>query len=116
MHWCQEQVITYAWIAKAVEDGFPYQRQLCHCLRSKVMIKTQVYVHLYENSICRPESQHCVFCWSILAVQTTLPVLKLPFEGSKNTSDANLESFDTAIAPGNGVICIEFCTIFEEVA
>ena len=116
MHWCQEQAITYAWIAKAVEDGFPYQRQLCHCLRSKVMIKTQVYVHLYENSICRPESQHCVFCWSILAVQTTLPVLKLPFVGSKNISDANLESFGTAIAPGNGVICIEFGTIFEEVA
>ena len=84
---------TYAWIAKAVEDGFPYQRQLCHCLRSKVMIKTQVYVHLYENSICRPESQHCVFCWSILAVQATLPVLKLPFVGSKNINDANLESF-----------------------
>ena len=48
---------------------------------------------LYENSICRPESQHCVFCWRILAVQTTLPVLKLPFVGSKNISDANLESF-----------------------
>ena len=53
VHWCQERAITYAWIAKAFEDGFPCQRQLCHCLRSKVMIKTQVY----ENSICRPESQ-----------------------------------------------------------
>ena len=51
-----------------------------------------------------------------MAVQTTLPVLKLPFLGSKNISDANLESFDTAIAPGNGVICIEVGTIFEEVA
>ena len=85
------------WIAKAVKDGFPRQRQLCHCLRSKVMIKTQAYVHvctpLYENSICRPESQHCVFCWRILAVQATLPVLKLAFVGSKNISDANLESF-----------------------
>ena len=30
---------------------------------------------------------------SILAVQATLPVLKLPFVGSKNISDANLESF-----------------------
>ena len=40
----------YAWIAKAVKDGFPCQRQLCYCLRSKVMIKTQVYVHVYENS------------------------------------------------------------------
>ena len=72
----------------------PYQRQLCHCLRSKVMIKTQIYVHnRYENSICRTESQHCVLCCRILAVQATLPVLKLPFVGSKNISDANLESF-----------------------
>ena len=47
MHWCQEKAITYAWIANAVEDGFPSQRQLCHCLRSKVMIKTQVYVPVY---------------------------------------------------------------------
>ena len=47
----------------------------------------------YENSICRPESQHCVFCWSMLAVQGTLPVLKLLFVRSKNISDANLESF-----------------------
>ena len=89
VHWYQERAITYVWIAKAVEDGFPCQRQLCHCLRSKVMIKTQVY----ENSICRPESQHCVFCWRILAVQATLHVLKLPFVGSENISDANLESF-----------------------
>ena len=79
--------------SQAVEDVFPYQIQLSHCLRSKVMIKTQVYGHLYENSICRPESQHCVFCWRILAVQATLPVLKLPFVGSENISDSNLESF-----------------------
>ena len=72
----------------AVEDGVPCQRQLCHCLRSKMMIKTQVYVDLYENSIRRPESQHCVFCWRILAVQATIPVLKLPFMGSKTISDA----------------------------
>ncbi len=55
---------------------------------------TQVYVHLYRwKSICRPESQHCVFCWRILAVHAMLPALKLPFVGSKNISDANLESY-----------------------
>ena len=61
--WCigfrSKPFITYAWIAKAVEDGFLCKRQLCHYLRSKeTLVYVPVYTSsLYENSMCRPESQ-----------------------------------------------------------
>ena len=57
VHWFQEQAIyNLCMDSQGCRRWFLCQRQLCHCLRSK---ETQVYVpvYLYENSMCRPESQ-----------------------------------------------------------
>ena len=94
MQWFQERAptaITYKWIAKAFPRWVPVSKTATGMSLSQIESDDQnsgLCTSLYENSICRPESQHCVFCWRILAVQATLPVLKLPFVGSKNISDA----------------------------
>ena len=59
-------------------------------------------------------SAHWVFCGRILAVQATLSVLKLPFVGSKNISDANLEPFSYRTWQWSCGHCIwQVGTIFE---
>ena len=86
MHWCQEQAITYALIAKAVEDGFLCQRQLYHCIRSKVMIKTKVYVpvYLYMKTVFADlKASSLSFLLENMCSSSTLPVLKLPFVEAK---------------------------------
>ena len=110
MHWCQEQAITYPWIAKAVEDGFLCQRQLCHCLRSKVMIKTQVYVPVYlhmKTVFADLKASSLSFLLENICSSSNASCLQTSICGSKNINDENLESF---IVHGNRVEGTEFGT------
>ena len=96
MHWCQEQAITYEWIAKAVEDGFLCQRQLYHCLRSKVMIKTQVYVpvYLYMKTVFAVlKASSLSFLLEIICSSSNASCLQTSICGSKYLNDENLESY-----------------------
>ena len=85
--------ITYAWIAKAVEDGLLCQRQLCHCLRSK---ETQVYVpvYLYMKTVCADlKASSLSFLLENICSSSNASCSQTSICGSKNISDANLESF-----------------------
>ena len=96
MHWCQEQAITYEWIAKAVEDGFLCQRQLYHCLRSKVMIKTQVYVpvYLYMKTVFAVlKASSLCFLLEIICSSSNASCLQTSICGSENLNDETLESY-----------------------
>ncbi len=67
--WCigfrSKPFITYAWIAKAVEDGFMCQRQLCHCIRSKLRFLYR-YTSIWKQYLQTWKPAHWVFCWRIL--------------------------------------------------
>ena len=91
--------------------GSWYQRQLCHCLRSKVMIKTQVYVpvYLYMKTVFADlKASSLSFLLENICSSSNASCPQTSICG--NINDENLESFTSAIVHGNGVEGTEFGT------
>ena len=110
MHWCQEQATTYAWIAKAVEDGFLCQRQLCHCLRSKeTQVYVPVYLYLKKTVFADLKASSLSFLLENICSSSNASCSQTSICGSKNISDGNLESFNYRTC-GNGVDGTEYGT------